>query len=163
MSRYAIVVATFYQELADRLVVSATDAFKEAGAEDVDVYEVPGAFELPLAAKYCAESGRFIFGERLGDPLADKVLGFLRSAVAGLTRGEIFDKLSHNVARERITGALRKLAGFGQVRQEIVPTSGRPIERWHAIRRAGLKAFNESGVGGCVPAREREPGEELGQ
>jgi len=113
--------------------------------------------------RYCAESGRFIFGERLGDPLADKVLGFLRSAVAGLTRGEIFDKLSHNVARERITGALRKLAGFGQVRQEIVPTSGRPIERWHAIRRAGLKAFNESGVGGCVPAREREPGEELGQ
>ena len=47
--------------------------------------------------RYCADSGRFIFGERLGDPLADKVLGFLRSAETGLTRGEIFDKLSHNV------------------------------------------------------------------
>ena len=66
MSRYAIVVATFYQELADRLVVSATDAFKEAGAEDVDVYEVPGAFELPLAAKYCAESGDYAGVAALG-------------------------------------------------------------------------------------------------
>ena len=59
MSRYAIVVGTFYSELADRLVVSATDAFKEGGADHVDVFEVPGAFELPLAAKYCAESGRY--------------------------------------------------------------------------------------------------------
>ena len=59
MSRFAIVVGTFYEELADRLVVSATDAFKEGGADDVDVFEVPGAFELPLAAKYCAESGEY--------------------------------------------------------------------------------------------------------
>src|SRR6476661_525463 len=26
---------------------------------EADVYDVPGAFELPLAAKYCAESGRY--------------------------------------------------------------------------------------------------------
>ena len=66
MSRFAIVVGTFYEELADRLVVSATDAFKEGGAEDVDVYEVPGAFELPLAAKYCAESGVYAGVAALG-------------------------------------------------------------------------------------------------
>ena len=59
MSRYAIVVGTFYRELADRLVVSATAGFEEAGADGVDVFEVPGAFELPLAAKYCAESGEY--------------------------------------------------------------------------------------------------------
>jgi len=59
VSRYAIVAGTFYAELADQLVVSARAAFTDAGAEGVDVYEVPGAFELPLAARYCAESGRY--------------------------------------------------------------------------------------------------------
>ena len=56
--RYAIVVGRFYEELADLLVTSATAAFEEAGGE-VDVFEVPGAYELPLAAKYCADSGRY--------------------------------------------------------------------------------------------------------
>jgi len=59
VSRYAIACATFYRELADGLIASARAAFEEAGAEAVDVFEVPGAFELPLAAKYLAESGRY--------------------------------------------------------------------------------------------------------
>ena len=59
MSRYAIAVGTFYRELADRLVASASSVFTDAGAEGVDVFEVPGAFELPLAARFCAESGRY--------------------------------------------------------------------------------------------------------
>jgi 6,7-dimethyl-8-ribityllumazine synthase len=66
VSRFAIVVGTFYEELADRLVVSASAAFSEGGAEGVDVYEVPGAFELPLAAKYCAESGDYAGVAALG-------------------------------------------------------------------------------------------------
>ena len=36
----------------------ARRVFEEAGAQ-VEVHDVPGAFELPLAAKYCAESGRY--------------------------------------------------------------------------------------------------------
>ena len=56
---YAIAVARFYDELADRLVAGAQAAFSEAGAGEADVFEVPGAFELPLAAKLCAESGRY--------------------------------------------------------------------------------------------------------
>ena len=55
---FAIVVGRFYEDLALRLVEGATRVFKEAGAE-VETHEVPGAFELPLAAKYCAESGRY--------------------------------------------------------------------------------------------------------
>jgi 6,7-dimethyl-8-ribityllumazine synthase len=58
MSRYAIVVGRFYEDLADRLVASATEVFEAAGGE-VDVHDVPGAYEVPLAAKYCAESGRY--------------------------------------------------------------------------------------------------------
>ena len=54
---YAIAVARFYEELADRLLAGAGEVFQSVGAT-VDVYE-PGAFELPLAAKYCADSGRY--------------------------------------------------------------------------------------------------------
>jgi 6,7-dimethyl-8-ribityllumazine synthase len=57
--RYAIVVGRFYEELAERLVVSARAVFEAAGAEAVDVFDVPGAFELPLAALTIAESGRY--------------------------------------------------------------------------------------------------------
>ena len=56
--RYAIAVATFYTDLAERLVAGAQRAFAAAGVA-VDVYEVPGAFELPLAALYLAERGRY--------------------------------------------------------------------------------------------------------
>jgi 6,7-dimethyl-8-ribityllumazine synthase len=57
--RFAIAVGRFYDELADRLVAGAQDAFLAAGAGEADVYDVPGAFELPLAAKLAAESGRY--------------------------------------------------------------------------------------------------------
>ncbi len=56
---YAACVGRFYEDLARRLVAGATGVFASAGAS-VEVHEVPGAFELPLAAKYCAESGRYV-------------------------------------------------------------------------------------------------------
>ena len=55
---FAIAVARFYEDLAERLVQGARRTFEEAGASS-EVHDVPGAFELPLAAKYCAESGRY--------------------------------------------------------------------------------------------------------
>jgi 6,7-dimethyl-8-ribityllumazine synthase len=55
---YAIAVSRFYEDLAERLVQGAATVFAEAGARS-EVHEVPGAFELPLAAKYCVESGRY--------------------------------------------------------------------------------------------------------
>ena len=56
--RYAIVVARFYEELAARLEAGARAVFEEAGAT-VEVFDVPGAYELPAAAGYAAASGRF--------------------------------------------------------------------------------------------------------
>jgi 6,7-dimethyl-8-ribityllumazine synthase len=56
--RYALAVARFYEDLADKLVDGAVRVLRKAGA-DVEEHHVPGAFELPLAAKYCAESGRY--------------------------------------------------------------------------------------------------------
>jgi 6,7-dimethyl-8-ribityllumazine synthase len=57
--KFAIAVGRFYTELAERLVAGAQRAFSEAGHGEADVYDVPGAFELPLAARYLADSGRY--------------------------------------------------------------------------------------------------------
>jgi 6,7-dimethyl-8-ribityllumazine synthase len=60
-SDFALCVADFYDDLARRLANGAVEAFAEAGVSPASVHEhrVPGAFELPLAAKLCAESGRY--------------------------------------------------------------------------------------------------------
>jgi 6,7-dimethyl-8-ribityllumazine synthase len=58
-ARFAIAVGRFYEDLAQRLVTGAQRAFAAAGMGEADVYDVPGAFELPLAAKYLAGSGRY--------------------------------------------------------------------------------------------------------
>jgi len=63
--RYAIVVGRFYEDLAEKLVASARGVFEDAGGE-VDVFDVPGAYELPLAAKYCADTGRYAGVAALG-------------------------------------------------------------------------------------------------
>jgi 6,7-dimethyl-8-ribityllumazine synthase len=55
---YAIVIGRFYEDLAQRLIAGATGAYEDAGAS-FEIFEVPGAFELPLAASYAAASGRF--------------------------------------------------------------------------------------------------------
>jgi 6,7-dimethyl-8-ribityllumazine synthase len=56
---FAIAVGRFYAELADRLIAGAQAAFADAGVGEADVFDVPGAFELPMAAKLCAETGRY--------------------------------------------------------------------------------------------------------
>jgi 6,7-dimethyl-8-ribityllumazine synthase len=54
---YAIAVGRFYEDLAERLVSGARKAFEEVGVS-VEVHDVPGAYELPLAALYLAQTGR---------------------------------------------------------------------------------------------------------
>jgi 6,7-dimethyl-8-ribityllumazine synthase len=58
---WAVCVGEFYEELAERLVNGATEGFELGGVSPASVHEfrVPGAFELGLAAKLCAVSGRF--------------------------------------------------------------------------------------------------------
>ena len=57
--RFANAVGRFYADLAERLVAGAQEVIVGATGASADVYGVPGAFELPLAAKYAAESGRY--------------------------------------------------------------------------------------------------------
>ena len=59
--RFGIVVSRFNSFITERLLQGAVDALERGGAasKDVDVIHVPGAFELPLAAKKLAVSGRY--------------------------------------------------------------------------------------------------------
>lgn len=60
-ARFAIVVSRWNDFLTSKLLDGAIDALESAGtAEDaVEVFKVPGAFELPLAALKAAQSGKF--------------------------------------------------------------------------------------------------------
>src|SRR6202162_6497823 len=59
--RFGIVVSRFNSFITERLLAAAVDALERAGAgsKDVDVVHVPGAFELPLAAKKLAATGKY--------------------------------------------------------------------------------------------------------
>ena len=59
--RFAIVVARFNEPITGVLLEGAqrTLAQRGAGPDDVEVFWVPGAFEIPLVAQACARSGRF--------------------------------------------------------------------------------------------------------
>jgi len=59
--RVAVIVARFNEEITSALRAGALDALAAAGApaEAVETIDVPGAFELPLAARLAARTGRF--------------------------------------------------------------------------------------------------------
>jgi len=59
--RFAIVVSRFNDFIGERLLGGALDALMRSGAreQDVEVFKVPGAFEIPLVAKKLARSGRY--------------------------------------------------------------------------------------------------------
>jgi len=59
--RFAVIVSRFNEEVTGSLRDAALSALKEAGAADsnVQLLSVPGAFEIPQAARAAAESGRF--------------------------------------------------------------------------------------------------------
>jgi 6,7-dimethyl-8-ribityllumazine synthase len=54
---FGVAVGRFYEDLAARLLAGVETAFREGGAS-FEVHDVPGAYELPLAALYLAQSGR---------------------------------------------------------------------------------------------------------
>ncbi|MBB5915544.1 6,7-dimethyl-8-ribityllumazine synthase [Nocardia transvalensis] len=58
-NRIALVAARWHAEIVDRAVAACRDALAERGFTDIDVIEVPGAFEIPLRVKRLALSGNY--------------------------------------------------------------------------------------------------------
>lgn len=84
--------------------------------------------------EYCEQSARFIFGEALGDPVADQILEALNQTPQGLTRTEIRDLFQRNQSAKRIAIALENLLAANLVRREKVESErGRPAEKWFAV------------------------------
>ncbi len=93
--------------------------------------------------QYADDSARCIFGDSLGDPVADEILRGLRASPNGMTRTEISGLLGRNVIAARISSALvllkqRRLAYFN-----LQPCGGRTIERWFAAARNEIDERNE--------------------
>jgi 6,7-dimethyl-8-ribityllumazine synthase len=59
--RFAIVAARWNDFLSSKLIEGALDALERLGAqsEDVEIFKVPGSFELPLTAQKVAGGGKF--------------------------------------------------------------------------------------------------------
>jgi 6,7-dimethyl-8-ribityllumazine synthase len=122
--RFAIVVSRFNAFITERLLAGAVDALRRAGAGDGDiqVVKVPGAFEVPSAARSLAQSGK-----------VDAVI-----CLACIIRGETshYEHLATEVTR-----------GIGQSAQETgVPHAYGVLtcdSLEQAIDRAGLKMGNK--------------------
>ncbi|MCH7511804.1 MAG: 6,7-dimethyl-8-ribityllumazine synthase [Chloroflexi bacterium] len=132
--RVALVVSRFNEPVTTRLLAGARSALERHGVreEDVDVAWVPGAFELPLAARRLAESRRY-------DAVA---------CLGAIIRGETphFDYIAAETAR-----------GIGQVAQDtgvpIVFGVLTPNTLEQAMERAGGK-MGDKGYDAAVTAIE---------
>jgi 6,7-dimethyl-8-ribityllumazine synthase len=122
--RFAIVASRWNDFLTSKLVDGAIDALSSAGAGDdaIEIFMVPGAFELPLAALKAAESGKF-----------DAVI-----AIGVVIRGETphFDYVAGEAAKGVSQVSLQTgiPVMFGVVTTDTVE---------QAINRSGLKAGNK--------------------
>ena len=91
--------------------------------------------------EYSAASARRIFGELLGDPVADHILQELRLNADGLSRTEISTVFGRNLGAAQLQRALVTLKIGGLARAETKSAGkGRPAERWFAVDDAGAAA-----------------------
>jgi hypothetical protein len=96
--------------------------------------------------RYAEDSARYIFGDRLGDEVADAIITELRArAPGGMTRTDISTLLGHNVKSARIAQALRQLQEVGLARSERdTDTNGRPAEVWYALAATKERSTKET-------------------
>lgn len=122
--RVGIVVARFNEFITNRLLSGAEDALNRHGvnSEDVTVAWVPGAFEIPIAAKKLADSGKF-----------DAVIA-LGTVIRGATPH--FEYVNSEVAKGVASTALQSGVPviFGVLTTDTIE---------QAIERAGTKAGNK--------------------
>ncbi|MGH9055909.1 MAG: DUF3987 domain-containing protein [Acidimicrobiales bacterium] len=101
----------------------------------LDRQDAIGAAHLRAALAlwdYAARSAAFIFGDSLGDPIADEINRAISEHPGGLTRSQIRDLFARNRPKAQIDRALHLLAGAGTVNRHLLDGPGRPTEVWSA-------------------------------
>lgn len=82
---------------------------------------------------YCEDSARFIFGDRTGDPVADRIRDALRSCES-MTETDISGLFSRHQQSGRVQAALGLLLADGMATVEAENTAGRPRRIWRTTR-----------------------------
>ncbi len=115
--------AVIARDSAQVLRLSVTYALLD-GKNKIDVEHVRAAW---AAWSYCRASAAYIFGESLGDLIADTLLRALRTAgTAGLDGTAQRDLFSRNASRTQLENARALLIGRGLAVTETTETGGRP-------------------------------------
>jgi Protein of unknown function (DUF3987) len=100
------------------------------GAAEIDEPHLRAALAV---WEYCETSAAYIFGNSLGDPLADEIDQALkRQYPEGMTRTAIRDLFGRHQSSGRLGVALTLLLTKSRVRVETAATGGRPVETWFA-------------------------------
>jgi hypothetical protein len=100
------------------------------GATNIDLPHIKAALAV---WEYAEASAAHIFGDMLGDPVADEILLALRQAGnAGMTRTALRDLFGRHRSGDRIGAALALLTTRGWARMTMQATAGRPSETWFA-------------------------------
>ena len=100
------------------------------GRHDIHKEHLDAAAEI---WRYCDESTRYIFGDRMDDQTAIAINKALRAvAPNGLTRTQIHKLWANHMQSNEINRALLWLSKSGIARCEKTDTGGRPLETWFA-------------------------------
>ena len=84
--------------------------------------------------RYCTESIKYIFGDSLGNPIADTILELLEAEPNGYTRTQIRDYFKRNYSRSVISPALQLLVDIGKIFVTKINSGGRYIELWKSVK-----------------------------
>jgi hypothetical protein len=81
--------------------------------------------------QYCKDSARYLFGDRLANPHAQRIADALHGRPGGMTRKAILDEIfQRNIPAEALELALKNLETLGFAYRKSEETGGRPAERW---------------------------------
>jgi hypothetical protein len=106
-------------------------ALTYAVLDDSSVIDLPHLRAALAVWDYCEQSACQIFGDALGDPIADAILVALQqTGGVGLSRTDIRDLFGRNCSGDRLDVALALLKTRGRARTEMRTTGGRPSETW---------------------------------
>ena len=90
---------------------------------------------------YCEQSARYIFGESLGDPLADEIKRVLDGMPAGMTKTDLNHHFKRHKPAEQLARALNVLVSRGLVYRRDEVTAGRT-----GIRYVSAKNYQTNGT-----------------